>query len=115
MIRPAPRYYAEQLDGRGMVVMLAGLMMGLFLAALNQSIVNTAIPRMVSELKGFELYAWVITGYMLTSTAIVPVLGKITDLFGARRFVLWGAGFFIITTALCGFAQDMPQLIALRT
>jgi EmrB/QacA subfamily drug resistance transporter len=109
-----PRYYAEQLDARGMVLMLAGLLMGLFLAALNQSIVNTALPRMVSELNGFELYAWVITGYMLSSTAIVPVLGKLTDLYGARRFVIWGAAFFILTTGLCGLAQDMVQLIVLR-
>jgi len=115
MSSPAPpRYYAEQLDTRGMVLMLAGLLMGLFLAALNQSIVNTAIPRMVSELNGFELYAWVITGYMLTSTAIVPVLGKITDLFGARRFVIWGAALFTLTTGLCGLAQDMGQLIVVR-
>ena len=88
--------------------------MGLFLAALNQSIVNTALPRMVSELNGFELYAWVITGYMLSSTAIVPVLGKLTDLYGARRFVIWGAVLFIVTTGLCGMAQDMAQFIVMR-
>jgi EmrB/QacA subfamily drug resistance transporter len=88
--------------------------MSLFLASLNQSIVNTAIPRIVSELNGFETYAWIITAYMLTSTSVIPLVGKLGDLYGRKPFLVGGAAYFVVTTALCGVAQNMPQLIALR-
>jgi EmrB/QacA subfamily drug resistance transporter len=87
----------------------------LFLAAIDTSIVNTALPRIASELQGFELYAWVTTGYLLTSTAVVPVVGKLGDRYGRKRLLVGGVVYFLIITALCGFAQDMPQLIGLRT
>lgn len=89
-------------------------MMSLFLASLNQSIVNTAIPRIVSELNGFETYAWIITAYMVTSTSVIPIVGKLGDLYGRKPFLLGGAAWFVVTTALCGLAQNMPQLIVLR-
>ena len=89
-------------------------MMSLFLASLNQSIVNTAIPRIVAELNGFDTYAWIITAYMLTSTSVIPIVGKLGDLYGRKPFLLGGAAYFVVTTALCGLAQNMPQLIVLR-
>ena len=97
-----------------MVLALGGLMLSLFLASLNQSIVNTAIPRIVSELHGFELYAWVTTSYMLTNSAVVPVIGKVGDIFGRKPILIGGTLYFLVTTALCGLAQDMTQLIVLR-
>ncbi len=97
-----------------MALTLGGLMLALFLASLNQSIVNTAIPRIVSELRGFEIYAWVSISYMLTNTAVVPVIGKIGDVFGRKPLLLSGTLYFLVTTALCGLAQDMTQLIVLR-
>ncbi|HET6317386.1 MAG TPA: MFS transporter, partial [Chloroflexota bacterium] len=93
---------------------MGGLMMSLFLASLNQSIVNTAIPRIVVDLHGFELYAWVTTSYMLTSTAVVPVIGKVGDIHGRKPLLMGGTLYFLVTTALCGLAQDMAQLIVLR-
>src|SRR5215210_3227384 len=89
-------------------------MLCLFLASLNQSIVNTAIPRIVAELNGFESYAWIITAYMLTSTSVIPLVGKLGDVYGRKPFLIGGAAYFVLTTALCGFAQNMPQLIVLR-
>ena len=77
-------------------------MMSLFLASLNQSIVNTAIPRIVAELNGFETYAWIITAYMLTSTSVIPIVVKLGDLYGRKPFLLGGAAYFVVTAArLC--------------
>jgi EmrB/QacA subfamily drug resistance transporter len=111
---PAHHFLSEQLDRRELALVIGGLLLSLFLAALNQSIVNTAIPRIVSELNGFETYAWIITAYMLSSTSVIPIVGKLGDLYGRKPFLLGGAAYFVVTTALCGLAQNMPQLIVVR-
>src|SRR5688500_8421347 len=108
------RFLSEQLTRRELALTIAGLMLSLFLASLNQSIVNTAIPRIVAELNGFDTYAWIITAYMLTSTSIIPIAGKLGDLYGRKRFLIGGAIYFVITTAMCGLAQNMLQLIIVR-
>jgi EmrB/QacA subfamily drug resistance transporter len=100
---------------RELTLTIGGLLVCLFLAAIDSSIVNTALPRIATELHGFELYAWVTTGYLLTSTAVVPVVGKLGDRYGRRLFLVGGVVYFLAITALCGLAQDMLQLIALRT
>jgi MFS family permease len=97
-----------------MTLVIGGVMLSLFLASLNQSIVNTAIPRIVADLHGFEIYAWVTTSYMLTNTAVVPVIGKVGDIYGRKPILVIGMLYFLLTTALCGLAQDMTQLIVLR-
>ena len=112
--RQPHRFLSEEIGKRELALVLVGLMMSLFLASLNQSIVNTAVPRIVSELNGFETYAWIITAYMLTSTSVIPIAGKLGDVYGRKPFLVAGAGYFVVTTALCGLAQDMPQLIVLR-
>jgi MFS family permease len=112
--RPTFNYLSEAISRRELTLTIGGLMMSLFLASLNQSIVNTAIPRIVSELNGFEIYAWVTTSYMLTSTAAVPVIGKIGDSHGRKPLLVGGTLYFLVTTALCGLAQDMTQLIVLH-
>ncbi len=89
-------------------------MLTLLLAALDQTIVGTAMPRVISDLHGFEHYAWVTTAYLLTSTTVVPIVGKLSDMYGRRWFLLGGAAFFILASALCGLAQDMTQLIVFR-
>jgi EmrB/QacA subfamily drug resistance transporter len=93
---------------------VAGLMLTLLLSALDQTIVGTAMPRVVSELHGFEHYAWVTTAYLLTSTTVVPIVGRLSDLYGRRWFLLGGTGFFLLTSALCGLSQDMTQLVVFR-
>jgi EmrB/QacA subfamily drug resistance transporter len=102
------------LPKRALYATVAGLMLTLLLAALDQTIVGTAMPRVVAELHGFEHYAWVTTAYLLTSTTVVPIVGKLSDLYGRRWFLLGGAAFFVFASALCGLAQDMTQLIVFR-
>lgn len=93
---------------------VGGLMLTLLLAALDQTIVGTAMPRIVAELQGFDHYAWVTTAYLLTSTTVVPLVGRLGDLYGRKRFLIGGAAFFLAASALCGLAQDMTQLILFR-
>src|SRR6476469_2549413 len=108
----APHATSHQgLPRRALVLTMAGLMLALLLAALDQTIVGTAMPRIVADLHGFEHYAWVTTAYLLTSTAVVPISGKLSDMYGRRLFLLGGAAGFIVTSALCGLSQDMNQLV----
>ncbi|MBI3966650.1 MAG: MFS transporter [Chloroflexi bacterium] len=110
---PQPTAYHD-LPTYRLYATMAGLMVTLLLAALDQTIVGTAMPRIVAELHGFEQYAWVTTAYLLTSTATVPIIGKLSDTYGQKPFLLGGTAFFILTSILCGFAGDMTQLIVYR-
>jgi EmrB/QacA subfamily drug resistance transporter len=91
-----------------------GVMAAIFLSALDQTIVGTALPRVVGELKGFDRYTWVTTVYLLTSTAVVPIVGKLSEQLGRKRVFLTGISLFLVGSALCGLSQDMTQLIAFR-
>ncbi len=102
------------LPRRDLVLTVGGLMLGLLLAALDQTIVGTAMPRIVAELQGFQHYAWVTTAYLLTSTAVVPISGKLSDMYGRKFFLLGSSAMFVLTSALCGLSQDMTQLIVFR-
>ena len=102
------------LSHRQILVVVGGLMAGMLLAALDQSIVGTALPRIVSDLGGLNHLAWVVTAYLLTSTASTPLWGKISDLYGRRIIFQATIVIFLLGSALCGLAQDMPQLIAFR-
>src|SRR5438046_10278579 len=75
---------SEAMSGKQLALAIGGLLICIFLAAIDSSIVNTALPRIASELRGFELYAWVTTGYLLSSTAVVPVAGKLGDRYGRQ-------------------------------
>src|SRR5256885_5335124 len=92
----------------------AGVMRALLLAALDQTIVGTALPRIVAELNGLDRYSWLITGYLVASTVVVPIAGKLGDLFGRKPFIIAGMIGFVAASALCGLSQDMNQLIVLR-
>lgn len=87
---------------------------GMFLAMLDQTIVGTALPRITAELGGTTLYVWVVTAYLLTSTVTVPLYGRLSDQHGRKALLLIGMVVFVAGSALCGAAQDMPQLIAFR-
>ncbi|NBD23133.1 DHA2 family efflux MFS transporter permease subunit [Paenibacillus sp. T1] len=93
---------------------VTGLMLGLLLGSLDQTIVSTAMPHVIAELNGFNLYSWVFTIYMLTSTTAVPIFGKLADLFGRRLVYLIGMALFLVGSALCGLSHDMTQLIVFR-
>jgi EmrB/QacA subfamily drug resistance transporter len=86
----------------------------LFMASLDQTVVGTALPRIATELGGLEWYAWVFTAYMLASTAVVPVAGKLGDLYGRRLLLVIGIVEFLISSALAGFSSSMEFLVATR-
>src|SRR2546421_10212389 len=92
----------------------AGLMVTLALAALDQTIVATALPRIVGDLGGITQYSWVFTAYMLTSTVTVPLYGKLGDAYGRKNLFLFAIVVFLLGSALCGAAQSMTQLALLR-
>ncbi|MCL6650198.1 MAG: MFS transporter [Chloroflexi bacterium] len=100
--------------GQRLALTLAGLMLTLFLAALDGTIVATAMPRIVAELHGFEKYSWVSTAYLLASTAMVPVVSKLSDIYGRKQQLVTTIIGFVAGSALCGFAQTMDQLILFR-
>lgn len=93
---------------------LAGLMLGMFLAALDQTIVAVALPDIARQLAGSGLLAWVVSAYLLAMTVSTPIFGKLGDLFGRRRLLVIAIGLFVVASVLCGLAQSMPQLVAAR-
>jgi EmrB/QacA subfamily drug resistance transporter len=99
---------------RQIMTILAGLMMGMFLAALDQTIVATAIRTIADDLHGFSVQAWATTAFLITSTISTPLYGKLSDIYGRRRFFLAAIGIFVIGSMLCGLADNMYQLAAYR-
>jgi EmrB/QacA subfamily drug resistance transporter len=93
---------------------LFAILITLFLSALDQTIVGTALPRIVTDLGGNELYTWVVTIYLLTSTITGPIYGKLSDQFGRRRLLMIGVGLFLLGSALSGLSSSMWQLILFR-
>ena len=99
---------------RQIVVILLGLMMGMFLAALDQTIVSTAIRTIADDLDGFSLQAWATTAFLITSTITTPLYGKLSDMYGRKPFFLFAISVFIVGSALCGLAGSMYQLAGFR-
>ncbi len=97
-------------EGRSRRITVIALVIVLLLGALDQTIVSTAMPRIVAELKGLELYAWVTTVYLLSSTVMVPIWGKLGDLYGRKVILMWGVAIFILGSALCGLAGEFGRL-----
>ncbi len=93
---------------------LYAVMVGIFLAALDQTVVGTALPRIITDLGGNNLYTWAFTAYLLTSTISGPLYGKLSDLFGRRPIFLFGIGVFMFGSLLAGLSQEMWQLVAAR-
>lgn len=104
----------RQFSRRQVFITLGGVLLAMFLSSLDQSIVGTALPRIIADLKGFEHYTWVATAYLLTSTAMVPVVGRLTDMYGRKWFYIVGIVIFLVGSALCGLSQTMTQLILFR-
>ncbi|HLY30187.1 MAG TPA: MFS transporter, partial [Ktedonobacterales bacterium] len=100
--------------GWALVSVVAGLLLTLALSALDATIVGTALPTIVGALHGFNQYSWVVTAYLLTSTTVVPIVGKLSDQFGRKGFLLTGIALFLLGSALAGTAQTMTQLILFR-
>jgi EmrB/QacA subfamily drug resistance transporter len=104
----------EALTHRQILTIFTGLMLGMFLAALDQTIVATAIRTVADDLKGLSLQAWVTTAYLITATVSTPLYGKLSDLYGRRKLFLLSISLFILGSALCGTATSMYQLAGFR-
>jgi EmrB/QacA subfamily drug resistance transporter len=105
---------SETVSRGRLISILIGVMLGMLLAALDQTIVGTALPRVVADLGGLDHYAWVVTAYLLASTVTVPIYGKLSDIYGRRVFFIGGMVLFLIGSALAGTSQNMNQLIIYR-
>ena len=104
-----PTYSHQQI-----VRVVTGIMLCILLAALDQTVVIPAVPAIAADLGAFGHLSWIVTAYLLTSTAMTPILGKLSDIYGRRALLLPSLAFFIVASMLCGFAQSLPQLIAAR-
>jgi EmrB/QacA subfamily drug resistance transporter len=107
---PAPILFSH----REKLVIISGLTLGMFLAALDQTIVATALPRIASDLNGVGHLSWVVSAYLLTSTAATPIYGKLSDLYGRKIMLQIAIVIFLLTSILCALAVTMGQLIAFR-
>ena len=111
---PAPAAGEGPLTHRQILVVLSGLLLGMFLAALDQTIVSTAMRTIADELNGQTAQAWVTTSYLITSTISTPLYGKLSDSYGRKPFYLFAIIIFLIGSLLCGTATDIYQLAAYR-
>jgi EmrB/QacA subfamily drug resistance transporter len=102
---------AAALAHREVLRVLSGLMLGMLLAALDQTIVATALPTIARELNGLQHMSWVVSVYLLTSTATTPLYGKLSDIYGRRALLLTAIGVFLVASVCCALAQSMTQLI----
>src|SRR3984893_5232336 len=108
-----PRFHTSgivRLTRPQLVGTMTGLVLAMFLASLDQTIVGTAEPRIIASLSGFDRYPWVATAYLLTSTLAVPIFAKLSDIYGRKWFFAGGAGAFVLTSALCGASGTLTFL-----
>ncbi len=105
---------SASMTSRQIYLLLGSLMITMFIGALDQTVVSTAAPRILADLQGFSLLSWLFTGYMLTSTIVTPLIGKLGDLFGRKLFLIAGVIVFMISSAACGAAPNMESLIVFR-
>jgi MFS family permease len=110
----APDSGPSYLSHKQILVILGGLMAGMFLAALDQSIVGTALPQIVSEFNSLDKLSWVVTAYLLTSTASTPLWGKISDLYGRRPLFIAAIVIFLAGSVLSAMSQNIEMLIGFR-
>ncbi len=104
----------RELPRRQVVITMAGVMLALFFASLDQTIVGTALPRIITDLGGFAHYTWVATAYIISSTVTLLIAGKLSDMYGRKWFLVGGIAVFIVGSILCGTSQTMNQLIGFR-
>ena len=103
-----------QLPWSRIIVSVSGMLLAMLLAALDQTIVATALPRVVADLGGLDQFAWVFSAYMLASTTSIPIMGKLSDMYGRKWVLAGGVAIFLVGSALSGSAQNMLQLIFFR-
>jgi len=112
--KAAPAPAGADLSKRAKQGIIVAIMLALFLGALDQTIVGTALPKIITDLSGANLYTWVVTIYLLASTVTVPIYGKLSDMYGRKPLLLTGVGLFLLGSALSGLSQNIEQLIVFR-
>jgi EmrB/QacA subfamily drug resistance transporter len=113
-VKKAPAASTEPMSPREIWLVLIGLMSGLFLSSLDQTVVGTAMRTISDDLNGLSLQAWVTTAYLITSTVVTPIAGKLSDIFGRRPIYIWSIVIFLIGSVASGFAWSMPSLAGFR-
>lgn len=113
-VKPEPAQPSGLLTHRQIMTIISGLMLGMFLAALDQTIVSTAIRTIADDLSGLDLQAWATTAYLITSTIATPLYGKLSDLYGRKPFFLTAISIFLVGSIACTFSQTMYELAAFR-
>jgi EmrB/QacA subfamily drug resistance transporter len=106
--------WGETLSRRRIVLVLISILLGMLLSALDQTVVGTAMPKIIADLNGLQHYAWVATAYLLASTASMPIWGKLSDAYGRKRFFIVGMSVFLVGSALSGQSRTMDELIVFR-
>src|SRR5271169_1697289 len=114
MSTPTELYEAAPATPREIRTVVAGLMMALTLAALDQNIVGVALPRIVSDLGGLSHLSWVVTAFLLSSTATTPLYGKLSDIYGRKPLFIVAILIFLAGSCLCGLSGSMMQLVIFR-
>ena len=110
----APAHAAIEVNPRARFEILGAILLALFLGALDQTIVGPVLPTITKDLNGIDLYTWVVTAYLVTSTAAIPIYGKLSDLYGRKPMLVVGISVFLFGSVLSGLSQTMWQLIAFR-
>src|SRR6476469_783153 len=111
---PTPQDEMPAVTGRRLAIIITSVLLGLLLAALDQTIVGPALYQITVDLHGFQYYTWVVTVYLLTSTISVPIFGKLSDMYGRKWFYIGGIAIFLLGSALAGLSNDIGQLIGFR-
>ena len=105
---------APKIETRTLLAVMGSVLLGMLLAALDQTVVGPAMPKIIGDLGGFNQYAWVVTSYLLTSTITVPIFGKLSDMYGRKWFYVGGIVVFLLGSVLSGMSADITQLIIFR-
>src|SRR5687768_16261829 len=114
MVGTAASQSPDALTRRQILIAFSGLLLALLLAALDSTIVSTALPTIVGELGGLAHLSWVVTAYLLAQTVVTPLYGKLGDLYGRKGVMQSAIVLFLAGSALCGISQNMTQLILFR-
>jgi len=114
MDNPSTKIGLRSLPKRQIVLTMTGVLLAMFMSSLDQTIVDTAMPRIIVDLNGFAHYTWVITVYIITSAVTIPIIGKLTDMYGRKRFYIAGIVIFTVASVLSGLSHSMLQLIISR-
>jgi multidrug resistance protein len=110
----APPIGLRSLPRKQVIITLVSVMLAMFISSLDQTVVSTAMPHIIADLGGFSQYTWVTMAYMITSAVTVPIVGKLTDIYGRKIFYICGVAIFILGSVMCGLSHTITQLIFFR-